>query len=102
MIARIWCGRAQPAKASGYVRHFSQSVVPSLKKLDGHRGAWLLQREAEGTTEFLALTLWDSCESIRAFAGIDVEKAHVEPEARAVLSDFDDFAQHYAVAFTSL
>ena len=51
-----------------------------------------------GRTEFLALTLWDSLDSIRTFAGDDPETAVVEPEARAVLAEFDDFARHYEVA----
>lgn len=101
MIARLWSGRAQPAKAPDYARHFAQVVAPGLKELAGHRGAWLLRREALGMTEFLAVTLWESRDSIRAFAGSDIDKAHVEPEGRAALANFDDFARHYDVAVTS-
>lgn len=98
MIARRWRGAADKAKAEVYVRHFEQTVVPALRKLPGHRGAWLLRRDLPGNTEFVALTLWESRDSIRAFAGDDITKAHVEPEARAVLATFDDFAEHYDVA----
>jgi hypothetical protein len=49
--------------------------------------------------EFLALTLWDSIETIKGFAGPNPGMAMVEPEARAVLSAFDDFARHYDVAY---
>ena len=96
MIARLWRGQATNAQADAYFRHVTGTVFPSLKDLAGHRGAWLLRRQAEGQTEFLALTLW---ESLRAFAGDDIATAIVEPEARAVLADFDDFARHYEVAF---
>ena len=99
MIARIWRGQATNAKADAYLRHVTGTVFPSLKDLAGHRGAWLLRRQADGHTEFLALTLWESLDSIRAFAGDDIATAIVEPEARAVLADFDDFARHYEVAF---
>jgi len=99
MIARIWRGQATNAKADAYFRHATATVFPSLKDLAGHRGAWLLRRQADGQTEFLALTLWESLDSIRAFAGDDIATAIVEPEARAVLADFDDFARHYEVAF---
>ena len=47
------------------------------------------------------MTLWDSLDAIKAFAGDDIGTAIVEPEARAVLSDFDSFADHYEVAFRS-
>ena len=99
MIARLWRGQATNAQADAYFRHVTGTVFPSLKDLAGHRGAWLLRRQAEGQTEFLALTLWESLDSIRALAGDDIATAIVEPEARAVLADFDDFARHYEVAF---
>jgi heme-degrading monooxygenase HmoA len=99
MIVRIWRGQAANANADAYFRHVTGTVFPSLKGLAGHQGAWLLRREADGQTEFLAVTLWESLDSIRAFAGDDVDTAIVEPEARAVLADFDDFARHYEVAF---
>jgi heme-degrading monooxygenase HmoA len=97
MIARTWRGRATAEQAKAYVRHFTESVMPQLSGLVGHRGAWLLQRPIDGGAEFLAVTLWDSANSIRAFAGPDISKAHVEPQARAVLSSFDDFAEHYEI-----
>jgi heme-degrading monooxygenase HmoA len=101
MIARLWRGRATAAKASAYLHHFTETVAPELRTLAGHRGAWLLRREVEGETEFLALTLWESRQAIEAFAGPNIDTAIVEPEARAVLSGFDDFARHYEVAFRS-
>jgi hypothetical protein len=36
-------------------------------------------------------------DAIRRFAGADPERAVVEPEARAVLADYDDFVRHYEV-----
>ena len=103
MIARLWRGRAaDTAKADAYVRHFTGTVTAELKDLAGHRGAWLLRREVDGGTDFIALTLWESRQSIVAFTGPDITKSLVEPEARAVLSAFDDFATHYEVAFTGM
>jgi heme-degrading monooxygenase HmoA len=100
MIARLWSGyAATAANADAYFQHATGTVFPSLKDLAGHRGAWLLRRDVEGRTEFLAVTLWESRQAIEAFAGRDIDKANVEPEARAMLADFDDFARHYEVAF---
>ncbi|HZP98011.1 MAG TPA: antibiotic biosynthesis monooxygenase [Reyranella sp.] len=101
MIARIWRGRATAAKAGAYARHFEITVLPELKRLAGHRGAYLLRREEGGQVEFTAVTLWQSRDSIRAFAGDDISKAHVEPEGRAALSEFDAHADHYEVVISS-
>jgi hypothetical protein len=99
MIARTWRGRATTDNAPAYVKHFTETVVPQLKALPGHRGAWLMQRELEGEIELVATTLWELRASIEAFAGKDIGRAHVEPQARAVLKSFDDFAEHYEVAY---
>jgi heme-degrading monooxygenase HmoA len=87
--------------APHYRQHATKRVFPSLGKLHGHQGAYLLSRQIDGQIEFLAVTLWDSIDSIKAFSGDDPETAVVEPEARAVLSGFDDFARHYEVICAS-
>ena len=97
MIVRIWRGQATIENADVYLRHVTETVFPSLAGIRGHRGAYLLQREAAGRVEFLAVTLWESLEAVRAFAGDDVECAVVEPKARAVLAEFDSFVRHYDV-----
>ena len=98
MIARLWRGYAETAaNADAYCRHATQVVFPALKDMAGHRGAWLLRREVAGQVEIVALTLWDSRRSIEAFTGPNIDRAIVEPAARAVLAAFDDFATHYEV-----
>lgn len=99
MIARIWKGRAQSGTAEDYRRHATRTVFPALAGLTGHRGACLLERDLDGETEFTVLTFWDSTDSVKAFAGDDISVAVVEPEGRAALTAFDDFAIHYEVAF---
>jgi len=97
MIVRTWRGSATGPGAAAYERHFKDRVVPQLANLAGNRGAWLLRREERGRTELVAITLWQSREAIRAFAGSDIAKAHVEPEARTMLAAFDEIACHYEI-----
>jgi heme-degrading monooxygenase HmoA len=97
MIARVWRGAATKENADAYRRHATQNVFPELAGIDGHRGAFLLARESSGEVEFIALTLWDSIEAVKRFAGANPDVAVVEPEAKAVLSNFDDFVRHYDV-----
>lgn len=99
MIARTWRGTASLATADIYYRHFRTEVVPHLQTIAGYQDAYLLRREVDGHVEFLVVTLWDSIEAVKKFAGPNPDIAIVEPEARAALSAFDDFAQHYAVAY---
>jgi heme-degrading monooxygenase HmoA len=97
MIVRSWRGRASAAKPDAYPAHFAHSVLPALRGIEGFLGASLL-REANGDMiEFLVLTRWTSLDAIHAFAGADLGKAVVEPEAVAALVGFDATVRHYEV-----
>jgi len=97
MVARTWRGYGAVAEAHAYPRHLLQTVRPKLEQLAGFRGLYLLGRPGPEEIEFLVLTLWDSMDSVRAFAGDQPELAVVEPEARASLVRFDDTVNHYEV-----
>ena len=97
LIVRMWKGRTTPANAGKYVQHLTKNVFPELRAIAGHRGVYLLRRKSDAEVEFVVLTLWDSMEAVRKFAGADAEKAVVAPPAQAVLSSFDDFVTHYQV-----
>ncbi|MFY9905603.1 MAG: YciI-like protein [Terriglobales bacterium] len=101
-IIRMWRGRATAAKSRAYIEHVTMKVFPALAAIDGHRGAYLLRRAVDGETQdgaidFVVLTLWESMVAVRRFAGANPDKAVVEPEARAVLSSFDESVTHFEV-----
>jgi len=102
MIARLWKGKSTKAKADAYQHHFATTVERSLKAIAGHKGAYLLRRDDNGQVEFLALTLWDSLETIKRFTGADPDVAIVEPDGRAALTEFDDFVKHYEVVHSGV
>ncbi len=97
MILRQWTARTTPENAPLYARHVTTKVFPALARIQGHRGAYLLQRERGETMEIVVFTLWDSMDAVRKFAGAEAEKAVVEPEAQAVLTDFDKTVTHFGV-----
>jgi hypothetical protein len=43
------------------------------------------------------MSLWDSMDSIRAFAGDDVERARYYPEDRGFLLELEPHVTHYEV-----
>jgi hypothetical protein len=100
MIVRLWRGQAKAANADAYERFVTTKVFAALPAIAGHRGAYLLKRSIEngGEVEFIAVTLWESLASIRGFAGETIDRAVVEPEARAILSGFDDFVRHFELS----
>ncbi|GAA0265718.1 hypothetical protein GCM10009527_072360 [Actinomadura nitritigenes] len=97
MIARVWRATATPEGAEAYRAHFTGSVLPTLRRLDGHRGAYLFRLDRDDLVDLEVMTLWESDEAIRAFAGTDMTTAVVEPEARAVLLTYDETVSHRTV-----
>lgn len=94
MIARTWRGRATREHAPAYVEHFRHTLLPHFAALPGYRDAYLLQRQSDDGVELTAITLWESMDAVRDFAGDDPEVAIVEPAARAVLTDYDRHVTH--------
>jgi mannose-6-phosphate isomerase-like protein (cupin superfamily) len=100
VIARRWRGWANsPAQADAYLAHFEDAVKPKLEGVEGFVDATLERvQDEDGRTELVVITRWESMDAIRAFAGDDVDVAVVEPEARAVLADFDARVRHIELA----
>ena len=98
-IVRTWSATATSAGAADYARYFGGTLLPELRKLPGFEGAYLLRRDLaeDGTVELTAHTFWESAEAIRTFAGEDITLSIVEPEAQAMLLDFDRTAIHRGV-----
>jgi heme-degrading monooxygenase HmoA len=99
LIVRTWSAAASSAGAREYSRYFAGTLLPQLRELPGFAGAYLLRRDLDqdDTAELTAHTFWNSREAIRAFAGEDITIAIVEPEAQAMLLDFDRTATHRSV-----
>jgi mannose-6-phosphate isomerase-like protein (cupin superfamily) len=99
VIARRWTARAEGSEqADAYVAHFEHTVRPRLESTEGFLGATIeLIRDDDGS-EIVVVTRWASMDAIRAFAGEDIDLAVVEPEARAVLAQFDTRVRHIELA----
>jgi heme-degrading monooxygenase HmoA len=97
MIGRIWHGWTTPENARSYEQLLRAEVLPGIHRVEGYRGAYLLRRGAADEVEFVTLTLFESLDAVRAFAGEDYEAAVVPPAARALLGHFDERSAHYEV-----
>ena len=95
MVVRAWRGYAAPTNTEAYPRHLLQAVRPKLEQLPGFRGLYLLRRPGPSEVEYQVLTLWDSMDAVRTFAGATPERAVVEPEAQAALVRYDTEVRHY-------
>jgi heme-degrading monooxygenase HmoA len=95
VIARIWHGWTARGNADAYETLLRSEVLPRIRRIEGARGAYVLRTPLEDEVEFVTITLWDSLDAVRAFAGDDYEVAVVPPSARQLLSRFDERSRHY-------
>jgi heme-degrading monooxygenase HmoA len=97
VIARTWHGRVPAEKAETYHRFLLSVALPDYEKTPGNRGVWIFRRIEGDVAHFLLLTLWDSLDAIRLFAGSDVERAKYYPEDHDFLLEFEPTVTHYEV-----
>ena len=97
MIARLWKGAVRKVDADAYAEYMQGTGVPGYASTPGNRGVWMLRRDLGENTEFLMFTLWDSLESVQAFAGEDYETAVFYPEDERFLVERDLRSTHYDV-----
>ena len=100
MIGRLWRGATALEDAESYERFLAQDLLPGLGGLDGYRGAYVLKRDTGEEVEFVTLTLFDSMDAVRAFAGPEPERPVIEPEARRLLSRIGERVEHLEVALS--
>jgi heme-degrading monooxygenase HmoA len=97
VIARVWHGWTTPENADAYEEFLRTIMFPSIHRVPGFLCADLLRNDLDGEVAFITVTRFDSLDAVRAFAGDDYEQAVIEPEARALLSRYDERSEHYEV-----
>lgn len=97
MIARVWHGIVSKEQADAYHAYLLRTGVPDLQATPGNRGVYVLRQVEGSRAHFVLMSLWDSLEAIRAFAGDDVERARYYPEDASYLQDLEPTVTHYEV-----
>lgn len=102
MIVRMWHGRVSTEKAKAYREFVNARAIPDYRSVAGNISVHILERAEGEVTHFITLTFWDSLESIKAFAGEDVETAKYYPEDKDFLLEFEPNVVHYEVVGASV
>jgi heme-degrading monooxygenase HmoA len=97
MIARMWRGVVRRDDADAYVTYIGDTGMAEYRATPGNQGAWMFRRDDDDRSEIITLSFWDSRDSIRAFAGEDIEKAVFYPEDDRFLVERDLMVRHYDV-----
>ncbi len=100
MIARLWHGLVPQEKADAYHVYLLRTDVRDYQATPGNRGVYVLRRSEGQHVHFLLVSLWDSPEAIRAFAGEEIKRARYYPEDDEYLLDREPTVTHYEVLTT--
>lgn len=99
MIARIWKGATRVEDADEYLAFLRRVAFPDYLKTAGIRGLVGLRRTDGDRSELLLLTLWESEEAVRRFAGDEPGRAVFYPEDDGFLVERGERVEHFEVIF---
>lgn len=97
MIARTWHGATAASKSDEYLEYLNRTGVPDLRATEGNRGVYVMRRIEGEQAHFLLISLWESIESIKKFAGDDAEKARYYPQDPDFLIEMEPRVTHYEI-----
>ena len=102
MIARIWRGVTRESDKDTYFDYLQETGLKEYASVPGNQGVWVLRRVSGGEAEFTLISLWESWDAIKAFAGADYERAVYYPEDQRFLQQLDPGVKHYEVLSSPL
>ena len=97
MIARHWRGWTKIQAADAYENLLKLTVLPSLSRIEGYKGAYILRNNGGQEVEFVVINFFDSLNAVKSFAGSDYTTPVFEPEAKRLLCRIEPVATHYEV-----
>jgi heme-degrading monooxygenase HmoA len=97
MIARVWRGATRADDAEAYLAYLGRTGHAGYRRVAGHRRTITLRRIVGDRAEFVLITLWDSLDAIRGFAGTDLERAVFYPDDDRYLVEREARVGHFDV-----
>ena len=98
-IARIWRGWTSLENAPKLEAILRDEAIPNIEnnKPDGLKGIQLFTLQNGDEIMFTTVMYFDSIESVKAFAGEEYSKAHIDPAVRPLLLRYDEVVSHHTV-----
>ncbi len=98
-IMRLWHGEVAIEKADEYEKFMIERAAPDYDSVEGLVKLYFQRKNEEKKTHFLLVTLWDSIESVKKFAGDNPENAKYYPEDDDFLLEKEEHVSMYEVFY---
>ncbi len=98
-ILRIWHGRTPVSQADRYAEFLKERAVPDYSAIVGLKKLYFLRRIDDEAAHFLLVTMWDSMDAVKKFAGEHPEIAKYYPEDDSFLLEKEPSSALYELFF---
>ena len=90
----MWHGKVPISKAEAYRKFTNARAISDYQSVEGNISVHILEQTEGDITHFITLTFWNDLDSIKGFAGKDVEIAKYYPEDKEFLLEFEPKVLH--------
>jgi heme-degrading monooxygenase HmoA len=98
-IMRLWHGKVAIEKADEYEKFMIKKAAPDYSSVDGLLKLYFQRKNEETIAHFLLVTIWDSLEAVKNFAGDNPEIAKYYPEDDIFLLEKEEYVSVYQVFY---
>lgn len=98
-IMRLWHGEVSLEKADDYERFMIERAAPDYGSVEGLLKLYFQRKNEKNKAHFLLITIWDSLEAIKNFAGDNPEIAKYYPEDDNFLLGKEELVSMYEVFY---
>lgn len=96
---RTWHGEVPTHKADAYEQFMIERAAPDYGSVEGLLQTFFQRRDEGEVAHFLLVTLWDSIESMKRFAGEQPEIAKYYPEDEDYLLSKERHSKIYRIFY---
>jgi heme-degrading monooxygenase HmoA len=97
VIVRMWRGWTRREDGAAYRAYMTHVALPGYADVPGNRAVYMTSRPDGDREEFTMITMWDSMDAVRAFAGDDPTRAVFYPDDDRYLVDREHTVTHHDV-----
>jgi len=98
-MMRLWHGKVAIEKADEYEKFMTTRAVPDYSSVEGLLKLYFQRKNENTVAHFLLVTIWDSLESVKKFAGDNPEIAKYYPEDDDFLLEKEKHVSMYEVFY---
>ncbi len=98
-IARLWHGKVSIEKADEYEKFLIERAVPDYGSVEGLLKLYFTRKDENEVAHFLLITIWDSQDAVKKFAGPQPEIAKYYPEDDDFLLEKEKYVSMYEIFY---